>query len=176
MGNAFSAPKLEKRDNSVEVLQPQEDTNIPGTARVPTGPADIYKTGLDDFASFLKGNLFAGNLEQRKSFQKGFVKGIEPMMRLDYPLVKEILDYFLKLINTNRDAFDYNHIVAPLYTVEPELPAQEVLRYKRFMLFIVLLAEHAKDRQRFIAGFDVVKFAAMFDEKSKQNITNYVYR
>lgn len=180
MGNAYKPPELKKMETSVEALQPKEnlmDTSIgrPTEKSGVVAPVDIYKESIDKFLELLNGTL-SGSLEDRTKFQQNFIKNLEPMLMLDDNLVKQILDYFIITIVKNRDSFNYNKLLAPCYVLEGKMNAQELTRYKRFLDFITTLADNAKDRPRFIANYDVAKFAAMFNPVARQRITNYVHR
>lgn len=180
MSNNFEAPKLKKLDNAVAAQEAAEEkmdksTKVP-TERVVTDPVDIYKNGIDEFTKFLAGEIHAGNLEQRNKFQLDFFDNMFAMLKLDEDRLKSCLDYFVIQVVQNRHLYTDGTIVAPLYHVEPKRPAADVLKYKRFMLFLITFAEYAKDRPRFLANYDVVKFASMFSPEIKQKLTNYVYR
>lgn len=180
MGNAYQPPKLEKRENTVvkQVKDEAQADRVLGVSsvNVQMSADDIYKKNITDFASFLKGEIAAGTLEERQKFQRTFFNSIPAMLRLSDAQVKAVLDHFLRTIAENRQVFDYSNVLSPLYTIESQLNKVEVERYKRFMLFIILLSDNARDRQRFLANFDMTKFTSMFDPVTKQRLTNYVYR
>lgn len=180
MGNSYTPPALQKQKTAVEELQPKEnlmDTSIgrPAEKSAVVMPVDIYKASIDQLTTLLAGT-FSGSLEERTKFQQNFIKNLEPMLNLDETLVKQILDYFIITIVKNRTTYSYNNLLAPCYVLEGKMNATELDRYKRFLDFITCLADNAKDRRRFIANFDIVKFAAMFGPKAKQTLTNYVHR
>lgn len=180
MSNNFEAPKISKLNNAVAEQTAAEEkmdksTKVP-TERVVQDPVDIYKNSIDGFTNFLAGKLANGNLEERQKFQLDFFDNLFLMLKLDETRLKQILDYFVIQIVQNRHLYNDGAVLAPLYTVEPKRPAQDVLKYKRFILFILNYAENAKDRPRFLANYDVVKFASMFSPEIKVKLTNYVYR
>lgn len=180
MGNSYTPPQLQKQKTAVEELQPKEnlmDSSIgrPAEKSAVVMPVDIYKKSIDELTLLLKDEL-TGSLEERTKFQQNFIKNLEPMLNLDESLVKQILDYFIITIVKNRDTYNYNNLLRPCYVLEGKMNASDLNRYKRFLDFITCLADNAKDRTRFIANFDIVKFSAMFSPKAKQNLTNYVYR
>lgn len=175
MGNSYETPKVEKRNNTVAVQVAAEEV-VATTPREPVTPATIYKNGIDTFVEFLKGNVFAGSLEERKKFQLQFVDSIWPMLELPAQYLKPVLDHFVMAIVENKDVFNFSNVVAPLYSVEQDRAADVMDRYKQFILFMIMYAENARDRQRFLAMYDVRKFANSLTPNAKQNITNYVYR
>lgn len=180
MGNSYTAPSLQKQKTAVEELQPKEnlmDTSIgrPAEKSAVVMPVDVYKASIDNLTKLLAGE-YSGSLEECTKFQQNFIKNLEPMLNLDEPLVKQILDYFIITIVRNRDTYNYNNLLRPCYPLEGKMNANDLSRYKRFLDFITCLADNAKDRPRFIANFDVVKFASMFSPKVKQTLTNYIYR
>lgn len=180
MGNSYTPPQLQKQKTAVEELQPKEslmDTSI-GRPTEKSGvvlPVDIYKVSIDKFKELIAGTL-SGSLDENTKFQQQFIKNLEPMLSLDDHLVKQILDYFIITIVKDRAVFNYNNLLKPCYVLEGKMNAIELNRYKRFLDFITLLADNARDRARFIANYDVVKFSAMFGPVAKQRITNYVHR
>lgn len=175
MGNAYEAPKVDKRNTAVaaQVATEKKEAEAP---KVPVTPATIYKSGIDNFVEFLQGKRFAGNLEERQKFQLQFVDSIWPMLELSDGLVKDILDHFVIKIVENKDTFAFSNVVAPLFTVETQRAKDVMDRYKQFMLFIIMYAENARDRQRFLAMYDVPKFVNTLTPIAKQRLTNYVYR
>jgi hypothetical protein len=175
MGNSYETPKVEKRNNAVavQVATEKKEAEAP---KVPVTPATIYKNGIDDFILFLKGEKFAGTLEERQKFQLSFVDSIWPMLELSDPLLKQILDHFVVKIVENPLEFNFNKVVAPLFSVETQRAKDVMDRYKQFMLFIIMYAENARDKQRFLALYDVPKFTNTLTPVAKQRITNYVYR
>lgn len=180
MSNSFEPPKIEKRNNTVSQqvsAQAKMDKviGVPSEVTV-TDAASIYMNGIDTFVKFLRGEHAAGTLEERKKFQLEFFDSIWPMLRLDDAQVKRVLDHFLITITGNPDAFEYSTVLRPLYAVETQRPKQDIEKYKRFILFMITLAENARDRQRFLKQFDMVKFSNSFDPIAKQRLTNYIYR
>jgi hypothetical protein len=178
MSDKFTAPKVEKRVTAVneQIAQEAEMDNSMKvlTQKGPTDVVDIYKEGIDNFRNFLAGN-FSGDLEARKEFQRNFMRTIWAILELDDVKVKAILDYFVTSIVEAPALFNYDKILAPLFTLESSLPAEEVTRYKRFMLFIVMYSENARDKRRFLENYDMVKFENMFNPVAKQRLHNYVY-
>lgn len=178
MSDKFTTPKIEKRVNAVDQQVASEATldtsmKVP-TQKVTTDVVDIYKQGIDGFREFLAGN-FSGDLEARKKFQRDFMRTVWGALELNDAQVKAVLDYFVVTIAENPNLFGYDNIVAPLFPLESSLPAEEVLRYKRFMLFIVMYSENARDKRRFLEKYDMVKFENMFNPVAKQRLHNYVY-
>lgn len=180
MGNQYKPPQVEKRNNTVahQVDQDKDNDNTIGVSSAPfiRTPESIYQENIDNFTKFLKGEIHGGSLEERQKFQLSFFKNIPALLRLDAQKVKVILDHFLIEISKNRDVYEYSKILAPLFKLESKLPAEDVARYKRFMLFITMLSDNARNRDRFRAQFDTVTFANMWDAKANQNIINYVFR
>lgn len=179
MSNRYSPPQIEKRNNAVEEQVAAEEnmdksTGVP-TEKVPTDAVGIYKQGIDKFKEFLGGN-FEGNLDDRKKFQRDFIRNCWSMLELSDAQVKEIMDHFIVTIAENRDLFDYNKLIAPLFSLESELPSTETERYKRFMLFVTMLSENAGDRNLFLQRYDMVRFENMFSPTAKLRLHNYVYR
>lgn len=180
MGNSnYTPPNVERRNNAVDEQGASEEkmdrsTGVP-TEKVNTDVVSIHKSGIDDFRSFLAGDKYAGNLEERQKFQRDFMRSIWSMLELSQAQVKEIMDHFVITIAESPDMFKFENICAPLYSIESSLPADEVLRYKRFLLFITMYAENARDRARFLELYDMVKFEAMFGPTARQRIHNYVY-
>lgn len=103
------------------------------------------------------------------------MRTIWAILELDDVKVKAILDYFVTSIVEAPTLFNYDKILAPLFTLESSLPAEEVTRYKRFMLFIIMYSENARDKRRFLENYDMVKFENMFNPVAKQRLHNYVY-
>jgi hypothetical protein len=177
MGDNFTPPKVEKRQNAVTAQVEAEQQNTQeNETRVVNGPVDIYKNGIDDFVKFLKGEIAAGTLEERRNQQKSVIKTCWGMLEMDYAQCKEALDYFLITVGKNQNAFEWNNVLAPLSTLEGLINASELVRYKRFIMFITLLSEHARSRDTFTQMFDMTKFTAMFATKAAQNLHNYVHR
>lgn len=180
MGNSYEPPKLEKRENTIvkQVKDEAQADRVLGVSSVnmQMSAEDLYKKNITEFADFLKGNISSGTLEERQKFQRTFFNSVPAMLRLSDNQVKIILDHFLLTIAENRDVFDYSQVLAPLRSIESQLNKVEVERYKRFMLFITMLSDNARNRQRFLANYDMVKFTSMFDPITKQRLTNYVYR
>lgn len=180
MSNSYSPPKLEKRANTVakQTADREVADMVIGVASQPqpTDAASIYITNISAFVKFLRGEEGSGTPDERRRYQLRFLDSIWAMLRLEDPQVKRILDHFLITIGENPDVFEYNNVLRPLYSCENERPAQDVTKYKRFMLFMITLSAHARDRQRFLKQFDMTKFSNMFDPITKQRLTNYVYR
>lgn len=180
MGNGYKPPQVEKRQTAVNIQADQDkagDKVIGVTSQpVVSTPEELYKKNITNFTAFLKGEIHGGNPEERQKFQLDFFRTVFNILRQDQHRVKTILDHFLIEIAKNRDAYEYSKVLAPLFKLESKLPADEVARYKRFMLFITMLSDNAKNRDRFRAQFDTVSFANMFDPVANQNIINYVFR
>lgn len=180
MSDNFAPPTIKKLDNAVAAQVASEEKmdkslKVP-TEKVTTDPTTIYKNGIDNFTKFLAGEIHSGSLEERIQFQMSFLDDLWLMLKLDEQSLKIVLDYFVVQIIENRHLYSDGTIAAPLYRVEPLRSAQEILKYKRFLLFITTFADHARDRQRFLQQFDVAKFGAMFGPEIKQKLSNYVYR
>lgn len=180
MGNSYQPPKLEKLDNTV-IKQINDEASADrvigvSSTNMQMAADDLYKKNITEFAQYLNGEIHSGTLEERQKFQLDFFNSVPAMLRLDDAKVKAILDHFLITISENRGVFEYSTLVAPLFTLASKLPTAELDRYKRFMLFITMLSDNARDRQRFLANFDMVKFTNMFDPVTKQRLTNYIYR
>ena len=177
MGDNFTPPKIEKRNNTVENQQVAEtETTTEQMGRIVNGPQDIYKNGIDDFVSFLKGEIGGGTVEERQNNQKSFLKTVWGMLELDYPQAKECLDYLLIKVKEEQNIFEWSKVLAPLRSLEGIVSATEIARYKRFMTFITLLSEHVRDRTTFTKMFDMTKFESQFSEKARTNLHTYVYR
>lgn len=180
MSNKFIPPAVKKLNDAVtEQVTAEEslDTSIKVPAAKPiTDAAQIFCTGIDQFAAFLKGELHGGDLAARQKFQLSFFDSLNNMLSLNDAQVKTVLDHFVLTIAKDRTVFEYNNILAPLFTVESKRPAEDVARYKRFMLFITLLSENGGNRDRFVSMFDVVKFVNSFNPVIKQRLSNYIYR
>lgn len=177
MGNNYTPPEVEKVGSAIEAQtaeQVNESAVIVG--REVKTAADVYKNSIDDFVKFLNGELYAGSLTERRKFQIDFINSIQNFLELDYEQTKEVLDYFLITIGANKDAFDWNKLVAPVASIEGITGAVVLTRYKRFMLFITLLSDYAKVRTQFTNMFDMTKFEAMFSQKARENLHTYVYR
>lgn len=174
MSSSYTPPSVSKRTSAVEKQIEEETVTVEETKPVTT--EDIYKEAIDKFVLFVKGDLYSGQVEQRTAFQLSFIDSVNNMLKLDEMKLKTVLDYFVKTIATNRTILNDSDIISPLYSVESLKPAQDILRYKRFMVFLITYSDNVKDKQRFLANFDVAKFANMFGEVIKQNLINYVYR
>lgn len=178
MSDKFTTPKIEKRVNAVDEQITAEttlDTSMKVATQKPTTDVvDIYKQGIDGFRDFLAGTV-TGDLETRKVLQRDFMRTIWGALELNDAQVKAILDHFVVTISESPNLFSYDNIVAPLFPLESSLPSEEVLRYKRFMLFIVMYSENARDKRRFLENYDMVKFENMFSPVAKQRLHNYVY-
>lgn len=180
MSNKFPAPSIKKMSDAV-TEQVKLEEGLDDSIKVPsskgiTDPAQIFMNGIDTFADFIKGKVYNGSLAEKQKYQLSFMDSLNDMLSLSDAQLKTVLDHFLITIAKDRRAFEFNNIVAPLFTVEKMRPAEDVARYKRFVLFITLLSEHAGNRQRFIDQFDVVKFVNMYNPVIKQRLTNYIYR
>lgn len=176
MGDNFNPPKIEKRNNAVAEQTTEAQETKTTTAREVNSPVDIYKNGIDEFVKFLKGEIAGGTLDERRAQQKKAIQTCWGMLDLDYAQTKESLDYFLITVGQNQNAFEWSNILAPLNALEGKMSASEITRYKRFMVFITLLSEYARNRTQFTQMFDMTKFEAMFPAKSRENLHNYVYR
>lgn len=180
MGNGYKPPQVEKRQTTVEIQANQDAAGdkVIGVSSQPVinTPEAIYKKNIQTFTAFLKGEVNGGTLEERQKFQLDFFHSVFALLRLDQHRVKSILDFFLIEISENRKVYEYSSILSPLFKLESKLPANEVACYKRFMLFITMLSDNARQRDRFRAQFDTMTFANMFDPVAKQNIINYVMR
>lgn len=180
MGNQYKPPQVEKRNNTVahQVDQDKDNDNTIGVSSKSfiRTPEAIYQENISTFTKFLKGEVYGGSLEERQKFQLDFFKSIPAILRLDQHKVKAILDFFVIEIAKNRETYEYSKVLAPLFKLESKLPGEDVARYKRFMLFITMLSDNARNRDRFRAQFDTVSFANMWDAVAKANITNYVFR
>lgn len=175
MGNSYEAPKVEKRKDVVtqQVAAEVKAAEVPAA---PVTPATIYKNGFNDFVLFLKGEKFAGELETRQQFQLNYIDGLWAMLELPDATLKQILDHYVVTIMENHSLFEYHNVLAPLFTVEGKRASDVMDRYKRFMMFIIMYAENARNRGRFLEMYDVPKFVNMLTPTAKQRITNYIYR
>jgi hypothetical protein len=177
MGNNFTKPTVDKRENAVEQQMATEQENTQAQAeRVVTTAVDVHKNGVDQFVKFLKGEFGGGSVKDRQKYQKDFIQTIWTALEMDYHNTKQVLDYLLITINEEKDAFEWSAVIKPLTTLEGVLGDTELTRYKRFMTFITLLAQHARNRPQFIRMFDMTKFESMFPPTSRQNLHTYVYR
>lgn len=176
MSDKFSPPKMEKRNTAVAEQVATEKESIVINASGPQTAVDIYKSAIDEFVKFLKGEVAAGSLDERRKFQKSFVKSTVGMLDLDYQDTKAVLDYFLVTVSEEQNAFSWNNVLAPLASIEGAMSNSDLNRYKQFILFITLLSEHARNRTQFTQMFDMTKFEASFPLKARTNLHNYVYR
>lgn len=177
MGDNFTPPKIEKRDNAVQLQADAEQQNTQqNEKRTVEGPVDIYKNGIDEIVLFLKGEMAAGTLDERRTMQKSIIQNCNDMLELDYAQCKEVLDYFLITVGKNPNVFEWSNVLKPLNAIEGKMSTSDITRYKRFILFISLLSEHARTRTTFTQMFDMTKFESMFPEKARQNLHTYVFR
>lgn len=173
MSNKFKGPEVTKSNDAV--TEQIKEEAVPLVAQRAT-PGTIYINGINNFLSFIKNEKFSGSPEERQKFQLSFIDSLEGMLSLDDVELKKTLDHFIKVILENKDVMNYTNILAPQKAVNSKRSEQVMEQYKRFMLFIMMLADHAKDRKRFQAYFDVTKFINMFNDTIKQRLTNYIYR
>lgn len=177
MGNNFTKPTVQKRENAVEQQMTAEQENVQqNSERVVGTPVDIHKNGIDMFVKFLKGEFGGGQIQERRKYQKDFIQTVWTALEMDYQNTKQVLDYLLITINKEKEAFEWSTVIAPLASLEGVLGNGELERYKRFMMFITLLAQYAKNRAQFTRMFDMTKFESMFPATSRQNLHTYVYR
>lgn len=175
MSDKFSPPKMEKRNTAVAEQTATEQESIVINA-APQTAVDIYKSAINEFVKFLKGEVAAGSLDERRKFQKSFVKSTVGMLELDYTDTKAVLDHFLVTVGSEQNAFSWNNVLAPLASIEGAMSSSDLNRYKQFIMFISLLSEHARNRTLFTQMFDMTKFEASFPLKARTNLHNYVYR
>lgn len=177
MGDNFTPPKIERRSNTVDAQAEtdQQNTQEQETRQV-SSPVHIYQNAIDDFTKFLKGEIGAGSLEERQKIQKSFLESVWGFLKLDYPDMKEVMDYFLIKIKQYPNDFAWDKITAPLAVLEGKVNATDLLRYKRFIMFASLLSEYARNRNQFTQMYDMTKFEAMFSGQAKTNLHTYVYR
>lgn len=177
MGDNFNPPKIEKRNNTVDTQVAAEEQNTQtNEVRTVTSAVDVYLNAIDDFVKFLKGEIGAGSLDERRNIQKSFLDSTWGYLRLDYPDMKKVMDYLLVTIKNNPNEFAWNKVVAPLSTLEGKINATDIERYKRFVVFATLLSEYTRNRNQFTQMFDMTKFEAMFSGQAKTNLHTYVYR
>ncbi|UOX39620.1 hypothetical protein [Aeromonas phage ZPAH34] len=175
-------PVVETRSNVVEeqtdkVKGMDTALGVP-TEVIPTTPATIYKNGFDKFILFLKGEYKNSSPEERTDFQIAFMKDIVNLLQIDGNQAHEVLDHWVVKIAENKPVFGQNSLYAPLYEIEKQklAPAMDIDRYKKFMLFMVMLSANIKVRDQFINGFDVAKLVHMFPANAAQTLNNYAYR
>lgn len=177
MGDNFNPPKIEKRNNTVDDQVATDEQNTQETkTREVTSPVHVYMNSIDEFVKFLKGEIGAGNLDERRAIQKSFLDSVWGYLRLDYKDMKEVMDYFLITVKANPNEFAWNKVVAPLSTLEGVVNSTDITRYKRFIMFVTLLSEYTRNRNQFTQMFDMTKFEAMFNGQARSNIHTYVYR
>lgn len=172
----YVKPTVEKLSTAINEQVKEEVAQPVGGTPVNVTAVDIYKEAIDNFRKFINGEIYNGDLEERKKFQRSFITSVWGMLELNDAQVKEVLDYFIKTINDFPGIFEYNKIAAPLFTIESTLAASEVKRYTRFLVFITLFAENARNRELFRSQFDMPKFEQLFSPVAKQRLHNYVYR
>ena len=103
---------------------------------------------------------------------------IVQMLSIDSEEVTKVLNHFIGVILNNPVQFGQSEIFAPLYVVDKEKmkSADEILRYKQFMTFMVSLAKNAQNRQRFVANVDMRKLLSYFPKKAADNLQEYCFR
>lgn len=176
------APVVELKASAVTeqaALEKTQDKSIGvPAARVVTGPADIHKNTIDNFILFLKGEKFNASLEDRSGFQARFMDEIPKILAVKYGIVEDVLDHLVISISENRKLFGQNDALANLYMVEKTKlrPVSEIERYKKFLVFFIMLSDNVQNRQRFIAGYDVRKLCHEFGPEAAANLNNYIHR
>lgn len=182
MSKAHVPPVVDVSKTAVEqqkVVVGQMDTSLKvPTEKVPTTPATIYQNGIDNFVKFIKGEFKSASLQERSNYQCEFMGTIVQMLSIDSEEVAKVLNHFISVVITNPVQFGQSEIFAPLYVVEKEKmkPADEIIRYKQFMTFMVSLAKNAQNRQRFVANVDMRKLLSLFPKKAADNLQEYCFR
>jgi hypothetical protein len=176
----YVKPTIEKLDNAVDT-QVKEESNLSTHMGVKSEPVratavDVYKESIDTFRKYINGEIYRGSPEDSRKFQRSFITSVWGMLELNDAQVAEVLDYFVKTINEFPTVFENNKIAAPLFSMESTIPISELKRYKAFLVFITLFADNVRDRQRFIAQYDIVKLESMFGQVARTRLHNYVYR
>lgn len=159
------------------VEQLDTSTKVP-TEKVPTTPATIYQNGINNFVKFIKGEFKSSSLQERANYQCEFMGTIVQMLSMDSSEVSKVLDHFIVTILDNPVQFSQSEIFAPLYVVEKEKmkSADELLRYKQFMTFMINLAKNAQNRKRFVANVDMRKLLSYFPKEAADNLQEYCFR
>lgn len=173
MANTGSAPQISKRNTAVS----EQNTAVEQTKakEYPASAVGIYMAAIDNYPEFIRGEIFSGTLEERSKFQENFLQSVQGMLELDFPQLKEVLDYFIKVIIENRQTFYSSNLLNGLKSLETKYPESTTTMYKRFIYFIILRADNVRDPQRFLTHFDVPTFTSHFSPKVKQNLVNYIY-
>lgn len=176
MSNKFDPPSVDKIKQPEKPVEDKLKTDpIPGD-KVPTTLKDIYKKDIDNFTSFIKCEYKSADQSERTQAQLDFIRIFNDILEADYQTVDYCLDYFIEQINSNPAAYQYEHVLSPFFgmKVKPNESISEP--YLKFISFITSLASNVRNRDRFIKGFDVVKFLSYWNEKQKQNLHRYIYR
>jgi hypothetical protein len=178
MSKPFVPPAVEKVESVVveEIPAKIVKTNTLVGEAVPTKPTDIFKNEINNFTALLSGETDAGNLEERVLKQNNFMLTVNNIIRLKGSDLKEVLDYFLTAINSNKEAYSDNNVFAPLYTIEKRIgQTQELNRYKTFILTMIIAAANVKTRGRFLKVFDLDTKFKIFPQEVRQEMANYFY-
>ena len=182
MSKAHVPPVVEQNKTAVAqqqaVVEKMDTSVMVPTEKVPTPPATIYQNGIDNFVKFIKGEFKSASLQERSNYQCEFMGTIVQMLSIDSEEVTKVLNHFIGVILNNPVQFGQSEIFAPLYVVEKEKmkSADEILRYKQFMTFMVSLAKNAQNRQRFVANVDMRKLLSYFPKKAADNLQEYCFR
>ena len=182
MSKALTPPVVEHSKTAVAqqqavVEQMDTSTKVP-TEKVPTTPATIYQNGINNFVKFIKHEFKSSSVQERTSYQCEFMGTIVQMLSMDSSEVSKVLDHFVVTILENPVQFSQSEVFAPLYMVEKEKmkSADELLRYKQFMTFMINLAKNAQNRKRFVANVDMRKLLSYFPKEAADNLQEYCFR
>lgn len=182
MSKAYTPPATASSKTAVAeqaAVEQRMDKSIKvPTEIVPTTPATIFQNGINNFVKFLKGEFKSGSPEERAKFQCEFINNTIQMLSMSSAETNKVLDHFIITILENPVQFGQSEIFTPLYLVEKEKmkPADEIVRYKQFMSFMIGLAKNAKNRQRYVANIDLRKLLAMFPPVPAGNLQEYLHR
>lgn len=178
----YTPPVVEETTSAVAVQKEAEQV-APTIAGVMTAERDvsvtgIYKSGIDDLVKFLKHELSAGTPEVRGDYQAKVMDNMYNICMLDPADAAVVLDHLVVTIARNQAVFNQNEVFAALYNVESQRkrPQAAIDRYKWFMTFFIGLAKNIRMRAQYVASHDITKFLAMYPEKARQSLSQYIYR
>ena len=176
-------PPETKDGVSAVAEQAAELERAPKIAGVPTEkrdvtPVDIYKSGIDQLVEFLQYKVSAGDADVRGDYQAKVIDNMFQICMLDPEDTAKVLDHLITTIGQNKEVFNMNEVFAALYNVESKKkrPGAAIDRYKWFMTFFIGMAKNIRQRAQYVAGNDVTKFLAMYPEKARVSLSQYIYR
>lgn len=176
MPKQLYTPPEEKDFEQVEPPQIEPVTEVAiESARIPntdTASANLFKNQIDRFVEILDGKLSSQNPGQEQII---FMDTLGNLLKQDYPVFVDVMDYLVSKINTRPKAFTMDRVFMHIGSkdVQTTKTLSVINRYMAYMTATMTLAKNIRQRGRVGNLVDIPTLTKGLFPKAVKNIQTY---